>query len=74
MTDRVVFDVGRIKSLIAEIDRFNSFNLADVDLIEDGVKIELSEKVLDSWRFVGLSNKSFIEIEYWKCQTEPLIF
>ena len=43
----------------------NSVELTDIDFYENGKKIEVSEKVIDDFRFTGLNNIDFIDIEFY---------
>lgn len=58
--------VERIQDLIQQITDFNNLELSEIQLIENGIPIKITPEILDAWRFIGLSNKSFIEMEYWK--------
>ncbi len=60
------FAIERIRELLEELKEFDSHDLKDIILTENGKTIPMSAETLDSWRFIGLSNQSFVEFEYWK--------
>lgn len=51
-----------IRELLQKLQEFNDLDLKEVQLTENGVPIPVS----DDWRFIGLSNAAFVELEYWK--------
>ena len=60
------YQLERIKALLAELHEFNSHDLKDLELTENGEQIMIPDEVLEEWRFIGLSNQSFVEMEFWK--------
>ncbi len=56
------FDVEEIEAPLAFLKKLNSFPLEEIEFYEGGEKVEIDPRVLDHWRFVGLVNKSFIEL------------
>lgn len=66
MTPRPRYQVERIQALIAEIAEFNSHDIRDMELTQNGEPIAVSSEMMDEWRLIGLSNKEFVELEYWK--------
>lgn len=61
-----IVNIEAVKLAYAVLEEFNKLNLYDVNLYENGVQIPITNKILDSWRFVGMSNSSFVETEFWK--------
>lgn len=57
--------IERIRQLIAELKEFDAEDLSKVELTENGKVIPISPEILEEWRFIGLSNYSFIELEFW---------
>ena len=58
--------VEYVRWLDEEIMRINRSHLYDLVLYENGKKLELPEKLLDSFAYTGLSNKDFITSNYYK--------
>lgn len=45
------------------LDIVNGYKLKEIEWVrDDGTKIEVNPKVLEHWRFVGMSNHSFVEM------------
>lgn len=65
MTTKLRYDIERLKDAMSVIADFNSLDLHHVALYENNQLIPVTEAQLDDWRFVGLSNKSFVELEFW---------
>ena len=60
--------VEYVRWLEEEIMRINRCNLYDLILFEDGMLVELPEKLLDSFANTGLSNKDFVTSNYYKME------
>ena len=54
-------DIEEIIELKNRLDAINSIPLKDIEWYEKGFKMPISQNVIEEWRFVGLSNASFIE-------------
>lgn len=59
-------DVEHVLKIMDEWRRLNSLDPKDVELYENGVKLKVSEKVIEEWKFVGLGFMGFIETEAYK--------
>ncbi len=68
------YSIEHIKSLIAELDEFNSHSLEEITLTEHGKPIEITPELRDEWRFIGLSNQSFVEDEFWKPESHTVLY
>ena len=55
-----------IEYLNSELSKINKMDMKDIIWMENGVIIDTSEKVLDAFRFTGLSNKSFVDVRFWE--------
>jgi len=61
------FKVEKIRELISLLKEFNSLNLQEIiELTENDQVISISDAVYEEWKFIGLSNQSFVEMEFWK--------
>jgi len=58
-------DVERVRNLLAELEKIDAIPLSEMQLYENGQKIEISPEAIEEWLFVGLSNRAFIEMEIW---------
>lgn len=66
---KVKISIEEIKQ-ITERKRFiNSLNLDDIIWTEDGVELDISEKIKDDFWFMGLTNFDFITTNYYKSNT-----
>lgn len=59
-------DIEEIIKLKKRIFEINELKLENIDFYENGVKVEVYQSVLDSWKYIELSNCSFIETNYYK--------
>lgn len=64
--------VEYIQGLLDEIEKFNSYNLNDIELTENDKPIKIPDKILSEFRFIGLSNSWFIEDRFWETNLEKL--
>lgn len=70
MTEKRKFSVERIEAIFAELDEFNSCDLKDIELTQNGETLQFSEEILEKWRFVGMSNGSFVDCRWWESTSE----
>ena len=49
-----------VEWLIEEKSKINRQKLGDIELIEDGMKLDIPQKVIDDFELTGLSNVDFI--------------
>lgn len=54
-------DIAPVEAAIEVIREFNRLDLADVDLYRGDEKLPVDRKTLDGWKFIGLSNKDFLD-------------
>lgn len=59
-------DVEYVRELLAHLAEIDAIPLDQMDLFENSQKVELTPEVIEDWRFVGMSNRAFIEMEFWK--------
>ena len=59
-------DIERVRELLAEIAAINRVDLEAIEVYEHGEPVAISKEAIEDWRFVGLSNMTFLEIEAWK--------
>ena len=65
----------RVRELLDELAEINRLDLHDVEVYEGGPydyrnKIDIPPEVIEDFKFVGLSNINFFELEYWKGKNE----
>jgi len=59
-------DIKHIHYLQEEIAKINRLDLDDIDFYEDGKKVEIHEKAIKDFKFMGLTNINFITAEIYK--------
>lgn len=72
MDEKKVVPIEEIQSAIMVIADFNKLNLDNIELTENGEKIVISNEIRESWKFIGMSNRSFVECRYWERTEEEL--
>lgn len=58
-------DIEDIRYINAKRVEINMLNLQDIVFYENGKPVEISEKVLEDFRYTGLSNIDFITSEFY---------
>jgi len=53
-----------VEWLMEEKSKINREKLSDIELFENGMKLDISQNVIDDWDFTGLSNIDFILSDY----------
>lgn len=59
-------DVEKVKESYKQSHYYNNLNLKEIDLYENGEKIEISDELIEEWRFVGLGLEYFIITDTYK--------
>jgi len=54
-------NIAKIKEAIKIISEFNKLRLRDIEFVENGIIIEVPDKILKEWSYTGLNNKDFID-------------
>lgn len=55
-------NADEVMRLIEQLEEINSVPLADIEWVNDkGEVLTFDDKTLERWRFVGMSNRSFVE-------------
>ena len=66
-------DIERVRELLEAIAEINRAPLEEIEVYENGEKVDIPTVCLEDWKFTGLGNINFIEMEPWK-DTEFLGF
>jgi len=69
-SDKTIVDIEEIKEALDVIAEFDKLNLNEVELHENGEPIQIPEGYLEEFKFCGLCNRNFIEMEWWKIPPE----
>lgn len=69
---KINIDVDDMLKLKSDIREFNKLNLKDIEFIYNNKLININQKVLEEWKFIGLSNIDFMEHFDW--EKEELIY
>lgn len=65
MSKKIKVEVEEINRLKGLLNDFNALDLKDVDLYENGKKIEIQDSLKD-WKYTGLCNHDFVMNRYWE--------
>lgn len=60
---RVRIDVEEIKALQRRRREINDIEIDDIDFYSGGKKVVIPKSSIEEWRFVGLNNIDFAEME-----------
>ena len=58
-------NIEEIAGIMARLNDINMQQLEDVELFEGGKKIDVDNKLIEDFRFTGLSNKDFISSGFY---------
>lgn len=58
-------DIEKIREMEAEIKRINNADLADVELYENGIKVQIDHAVIEEYKYIGLNNWHFFSTEFY---------
>ncbi len=59
----MIVNLDELRAVLAYINTLNRTELSTITWVDDrGQKIEVDKELIDSWRFIGLSNKDFAEL------------
>ena len=58
-------DVRMIQGALSILENFDKIPFEELELTLDGETLEISAEARDYWKFVGLSNHSFVDLEGW---------
>lgn len=59
-------NVEDVMKLLEEWRRIQNLDPNQVELYENGQKVEIPQKYIDDWKFTGLGYVGFIETEFYK--------
>lgn len=62
--------VEYIEEILNYISHVNHFPFHAIHWIKDGVELKISDKTREEFKFTGLSNCSFVEMEFWNRSKE----
>lgn len=63
-------DVEKVHRLRRQMMEFNKLDLADISLRKGDAPLPVTPEIIDQWRVIGLSNVSFVELEFWDKNTD----
>ena len=59
-------DIEWIKFLRNELHKINIVDLSSITFLENGIPIEIKKEIIEEFKFAGLNNTTFIEMELYK--------
>ncbi len=62
----MIVNIERILKLKEELRKINEVELSEIEFHENGKKLEIDQKNVDDWAFVGLNNVDFITTQSYK--------
>jgi phage pi2 protein 07 len=66
MDTRIRLDIETVRKLLELYRAISRLDVKNVDFYENGMKVDISQSILDEWRFIGLSLPMFIETDFYK--------
>jgi hypothetical protein len=62
----VTIDIDRIKAIYMEIRVFREADLKDIEFFENGEPVKVNPKLIEEWKYTGLSNLEFVMLGVYK--------
>lgn len=59
-------DLEEIDQILARLKQINDVELEDLEVYENGERLEISHKSCEEFRFTGLSNRDFLASRYFR--------
>jgi hypothetical protein len=59
-------DVEEVRALIQKYREMQNLNVHEVELYENGVKVDVPQQFKDDWKFCGLGFCGYIEYDFYK--------
>lgn len=63
-------DCEKVRALKDELREINQTPFDELEFYENGVKIDIENKIRESFKFTGLNNTDFVSTEFWKEEFE----
>ena len=58
----MIVNIEEIKGIDLRIKQINSVDLADIEFMENGKKLDIPKSLINEFKFMGLCNHSFINM------------
>ncbi len=62
----MIIDIEEVRKLLDRKNEINRCPLKEIQWRENGEILQIPDEILASWKFMGLSNIMFIELDYYK--------
>jgi hypothetical protein len=67
MTDtKKRIDLEEARTIISKYRELSKLDPNEIELFEEGVKVDVPQKNIDDWKFTGLNLSHYIEDEFYK--------
>lgn len=70
MSDKKRVDVEEIRAIIEKYREMQKLDVNEVDLYENGIRIDVPQSLKDEWKYAGLCFCEYIEFEAYKIKGE----
>ena len=59
-------NIEDIHRIVGELKAINKVEMKDIEFYENGKKLDISDKTVGLWKYIGLNNHEFIMSEFYK--------
>lgn len=66
--NKIKFNPAEFSQALNIIDKYNRCDLSNVQIFNGENWEDIPIKILESFKYTGLSNKTFFELELWKLE------
>lgn len=60
MKDKLTVNVNEFLKIYEQIEQINARKLSEIELIFDGEIVDITQKDIDNWQFIGLNTADYI--------------
>lgn len=66
MDNKQIFAYETIMRMEEFRRKVNSLEIDEIEVWEEGERIEVDQKIIDKWKFIGLNTWDFITMRFWE--------
>jgi hypothetical protein len=70
---KVIVNIEELNAIQLRLQEINSLDLANIEFREDGKKLDIPKEVIEEFKFVGLCNHSFIEMDFYLNKSKVIL-
>lgn len=61
----IKLDINEVRKLNEQRDAINALDFKSIEWMDGDTLLPVTPEIQERWRFIGLCNTNFVELEYW---------